>query len=293
MMPNGTTLEQFRTKHGQAAYNQLLKSVDDMGRKPAVPDNRALSSMALKMLQQPQASAKIKVANQARVRGSADVPLNDEGLQEAAQRGQQFAAKGGLDAVLTSPLSRARNTAVSIARNTGAHLQVDDKLMPWKLGVFEGQPVENVKQMIAKIATDHPEQKIPGRSPFSTSEGESFNDFKKRWLGGVLSPLMQAHAQDPSSKVGIVTHLRDVLAAKSWIEHGARQDFQFDHHDINYETNSANEEKPASVFRIHPEGGKWNFKEQDMEKPEPLEAGIYLIRHGKTDWNGNNGGLTS
>jgi broad specificity phosphatase PhoE len=281
----GTTLEQFRAKHGQAAYNQLLKSVEESGKKPAFPDNRALSSMALKMLAQPQAAAKTKVNSQPRVRGTSDVPLNEEGLQEAAQRGQQFAAKGGLDAVLTSPLQRARNTAVSIAKNTGAHLQVDDKLMPWHLGVFEGQPVENVKQMIAKIATDHPDQKVPGRSPFSTADGESFNEFKQRWIGGVLSPLMQAHAQDPSSKIGVVTHLRDILAAKSWIEHGARKDLQFDHHDINYEVKPDENEKPSSVFRIHPDGDKWSFKDQDMEKPDPLEAGIYLIRHGKTDWN--------
>lgn len=292
-MPNGTTLEQFRTKYGQQAYNTLLKAVEASGRKPPAPDNRALSGMALKMLAGPQGKAATRPTKLSRIRGSANVPLNAEGLQEADQRGRQFASKGGLDAVLTSPLDRARNTAVAIAKHTGAHLQVDDKLMPWKLGVFEGQPVENVKQMIAKIATDHPDEKVPGRSPFSTADGESFNDFKQRWLGKVLAPLMEAHVQDPSSKVGVVTHLRDILAAKSWIEHGARKDFQFDHHDINYEARTSNEERPGSVFRVHPEGDKWTFKEQDMEKPEPLEAGIYLIRHGKTDWNSDGQGTTS
>jgi broad specificity phosphatase PhoE len=285
-MPNGTTLEQFRTKYGQQAYNQLLKAVDDSGRKPAAPDNRALSGMALKMLAGPQGKIATKVTQQPRVRGSADVPLNDEGTREADMRGRQFASKGGLDAVLSSPLQRARNTAVSIAKHTGAHLQLDDKLMPWKLGVFEGQPVENVKQMIAKLAVDHPEDKAPGRSPFSTANGESFNDFKQRWLGQVLAPLMEAHAQDPSGKIGVVTHLRDILAAKSWIEKGAPHNLSFDHHDINYETKTSNEERPASVFRVHPEDGKWTFKDVDMEKPEPLDAGIYLVRHGKTDWNG-------
>jgi len=293
-MPNGTTLEAFRAKHGQQAYNSLLKAVEDSGRKPPVPDNRALSGMALRMLARPQGGVAKKLQqSQPRVRGSADVPLNASGLQEADERGRQFAAKGGLDAVLTSPLQRARNTAVSIAKHTGAHLQVDDKLMPWKLGIFEGQPVENVKQMIAKIATDHPDEKVTGRSPFSTADGESFNTFKQRWLGQVLAPLMEAHAQDPSSKVGVVTHLRDILAAKSWIENGARRDLGFDHHDINYESRAGNEERPASVFRIHPEGDKWTFKDQDMEKPEPLEAGIYLIRHGATDWNGSGAGQSS
>jgi broad specificity phosphatase PhoE len=290
-MPSGTTLEQFRSKYGQSAYNQLLKSVEESGQKPTVPDNRALSGMAMKMLAQPQAAARVRASSQPRVRGSSDVPLNDEGLQQAAMRGRQFAAKGGLDAVLSSSLSRARNTAASIADTSGAHLQVDDKLMPWKLGVFEGQPVNNVKQMIAKIATDHPDDKAPGMSPFSSQPGESFNNFKQRWLGQTLSPLMQAHAQDPSSKVGVVTHIRNILAAKSWIENGARHDLQFDHHDVNYEAKSE-DEKPGDVFRVHPEGTKWTFKPQDMEKPDPLEAGIYLIRHGATDWNNKSTGQT-
>ena len=285
-MPDNS-LEAFKAKHGQLAYNALLKAIEAKPSKP--PSNYSLSRMASQIMAKPKNDLMRSSKNAPRIRGSADVPLNSQGIQEAMQRGQQFKIKGGLDAIITSPLQRAKNTAAAIANESNAKLQVSDNAMPWKLGMFEGERVEDVRHFIAKLAVDHPDDKVPGRSDHSTADGESFNDFKQRFIGKLLAPLMQAHAQDPTSKVGILTHLRDVLAAKSWIEHGARRDLQFDHHDINYETKTDKEEKPGSVFRIHPDGDKWKFEPTDMEDPSQLEAGIYLIRHGKTDWNGDQG----
>jgi broad specificity phosphatase PhoE len=285
-----TSLESFRTKHGQLAYNALLKAIETKPPKPST--NRSLSMMATRLMAKPQSEV-MKGKQVARVRGSSDVPLNKEGLSKADRLAGQFTAKGGLDAILTSPLQRARNTGVAIAKATGAPLQVTHALMPWKLGMFEGEPVEDVKHFIAKLANEHPEQSAPGRGPSSTDNGESFNSFKQRFIGQFLAPLMEAHAQDPRSKVAAVSHLRDVLAAKSWIENGARKDLQFDHHDVNYEQKTDKEDIPGSVFHIHPEGDKWKFDHVKMEDPSPLGAGIYLIRHGKTDWNTNDIGGTS
>lgn len=294
MAEGRTTLEQFRTKHGQAAYNTLLKAVDGTKRPAAgVADNRSLSALGAKIMAAPRSQALARPPKVARIRGSADVPLNDEGLRHADELGKQFAARGGVDALLTSPLQRARNSAVAISKYTKAPIQVTDKLMPWKLGMFEGEPVEGVKHLVGKLANDHPDESAPGQSPVSTAHGESFNSFKQRYLGEFLAPLMEAHAQQPSSKIGLMTHLRDVLAAKSWIEHGARKDLAFDHHDISYEARTAPEEKLSSVFRIHPEGGKWKFEDVKMDDPKPLDAGIYLIRHGKTDWNNDGAGESS
>src|SRR5713226_7530217 len=147
-MPD-TSLEAFRTKHGQLAYNALLKAIEQPKQKPST--NRSLSAMATRLMAKPQAEV-AKGKQIARVRGSSDVPLNAEGLHQADQRGQQFATKGGLDAVITSPLQRARNTGVAIAKSTGAPLQVTPAAMPWKLGMFEGEPVDDVKHFIQKLA---------------------------------------------------------------------------------------------------------------------------------------------
>jgi broad specificity phosphatase PhoE len=278
----GTSLEQFRTKYGQAAYNELMKA---LGPKDKPYTNTGLSQLAKRVMNRPANDIVRNGKQVARIRGSSDVPMTDAGAAEVQDRAAQIAAKGGMDLVMSSPLQRARNTAVAIAKHNGAPVQIDHNLMPWKMGVFEGQPVENVKHMIAKIANDHPDEKMPGMSPTSTTPGESFNDFKGRFIGKFLAPLMAAHAQEPSGKIGLVSHLRDILAAKSWIENGARQDLQFDHHDINYETKSDKTDTPSSVHRIYPEGDKWKFEDVKMDGPEPFSPGIYMIRHGKTDWN--------
>ena len=272
-----TSLSAFRQKYGQAAYNAMLKQIEA---KP--PTARALDQFGQGLMLGP----KNKLLTQtARVRGSSNVPLNSTGLAQADDLGRKFAARGGLDMIFSGPLDRARHTAIAIARHTNTPVQTTDTLLPWKLGIFEGQPVDNVKDMLAKLANDHPDESAPGRSLTSTEHGESFNSFKHRLIGKFLAPLMLAHAQDPRGKIGAISHLRDILAAKSWIKNGTRQDMQFDHHDVDYE-HSASEEKPASVFRIHADdGNKWKFENEDMDDSAPLLPGIYMIRHGDTNWN--------
>ena len=282
------SLEQFRVKHGQLAYNTLMKSVENSRKQPK-PTNNSLSQFATKLMQQP--SNNVTSAQRVpRIRGTSDLPLNAEGLQQADDRARQIATKGGMDVLVTSPLQRAKNTAAAISKASGGTpIHEDERAMPWHLGMFEGEPVDKVKNFISKFANDHPDSPIPGRGPISVRDGESFNSFKQRWIGGMLKPLMEAHAQDPSSKVGIVTHLRDILAAKSWVENGARKDLQFDHHDINYEAVSNKEEMPSTMFSVKPDGQKWKFAEEDTEDPKPFDPGIYFIRHGETDWNSTGG----
>lgn len=282
------SLEQFRVKHGQLAYNTLMKSVEG-SRKQQPPTNKGLSTFATKIMNNPAKQVN-NVDRVARIRGTSDLPLNQEGLQQAQERAQQIATKGGMDVLVTSPLQRAKNTAAAISKASGGTpITEDERAMPWHLGMFEGEPVDKVKNYIAKFANDHPDNPVPGRGPLSVRDGESFNSFKQRFVGGLLKPLMEAHAQDPQSKVGIVTHLRDILAAKAWVENGARKDLQFDHHDLNYESNSNKEEKPSTVFSVKPEGDKWAFNEEDTEDPKPFDPGIYFIRHGETDWNSSGG----
>ena len=56
-------------------------------------------------------------------------PLSDEGRDQARALGERLAALA-LDAVLTSPLLRARETAAAIARAAGLEPRSDDRLAP-------------------------------------------------------------------------------------------------------------------------------------------------------------------
>ena len=56
-------------------------------------------------------------------------PLSQEGRRQASDLARRF-ADAELDAVLTSPLLRARQTAEPIGRASGAPVRVDERLAP-------------------------------------------------------------------------------------------------------------------------------------------------------------------
>lgn len=69
--------------------------------------------------------------------GRADIPLTTFGRQQA-QRAADSLAGTGIDAVICSPLIRARDTAQAIATATGAALTVDERFVEVDYGPFEG-----------------------------------------------------------------------------------------------------------------------------------------------------------
>ena len=69
--------------------------------------------------------------------GRSDIPLTDTG-REQAQAAARRLADAGVDAVLSSPLIRAHDTARAIADATGAPLTVDERLTEIDYGPFEG-----------------------------------------------------------------------------------------------------------------------------------------------------------
>jgi broad specificity phosphatase PhoE len=69
--------------------------------------------------------------------GRSDVALTARGREQAREAARQLAG-AGVDAIFTSPLSRARDTAQAIAKATGAPLTVDERLTEIDYGAFEG-----------------------------------------------------------------------------------------------------------------------------------------------------------
>ena len=69
--------------------------------------------------------------------GRGDVALTDQGREQARAAARQL-ADAGVDAVISSPLSRARDTAQAIAEATKAPLTVDERLTEVDYGDFEG-----------------------------------------------------------------------------------------------------------------------------------------------------------
>jgi ribonuclease H / adenosylcobalamin/alpha-ribazole phosphatase len=73
-----------------------------------------------------------------RFAGRGDIPLTGRGMQQAAAAAAGLAARGGVDAVISSPLRRARSTAQAVAEATGVPLDIDDDLAETDFGEWEG-----------------------------------------------------------------------------------------------------------------------------------------------------------
>ena len=73
--------------------------------------------------------------------GATDAPLTDKGRDQARALGQNCIDEGlDFDTILSSPLSRAYETAAIVAEMTGKPLMAERRLIEQNFGTFEGTP---------------------------------------------------------------------------------------------------------------------------------------------------------
>ncbi len=84
------------------------------------------------------------------LRGQLDVPLNATGEAEAAALGHVFSGVS-LSAVVSSPLSRAADTARAVATAAAAPLRFDDRLRDRFYGEWAGQTLEQIEARFGSI----------------------------------------------------------------------------------------------------------------------------------------------
>lgn len=129
-----------------------------------------------------------------RWQGQADPPLDEVGLQQAhaiASRLQDEA----IDAVYTSPLLRARQTAELIAAACHAPLLADNRLMERNVGDWAGLTMEEVKERF-------PDSYKPGWHVEGAPQGETQADLSRR-VEAVFAEIIAAH---PETGVAVVSH---------------------------------------------------------------------------------------
>jgi broad specificity phosphatase PhoE len=144
-----------------------------------------------------------------RLRGWLDIPLDEEGLREAAETAERL-ADYPVDAIYSSDLRRARQTAEVLRRRVRApQVATTMELRPWNLGVFCGQRITDILPFLNQL-NRHPDLAAPG--------GESFYQFYGRYSHR-LNELMNL-ALRSSRCIVAVTHVRNLLAARTVIEQG-------------------------------------------------------------------------
>jgi probable phosphoglycerate mutase len=132
-----------------------------------------------------------------RMQGHRDTPLSDAGRAQAAALARRLAG-AGFDALYSSDLARAHETARAIAESAGCEIVADARLRERSFGIFEG--LTN-----AEMAAQHPEDfaRFDSRDPdYVMPGGESARKFWDRCLE-CLAEIGERHA---GNKVVVVTH---------------------------------------------------------------------------------------
>ena len=137
-----------------------------------------------------------------------DIPLNEEGWRESVRVAEQI-KHHPVSVIYTSDLLRARQTAESIQKTTGAELIVTPALRPWNLGTLAGRKVSEVLPMVKQLQKN-PAQPAPGGEPLSA--------FCQRYS----KQLKELVALAESSELSIVavTHIRNFLWAPTILAGG-------------------------------------------------------------------------
>ncbi len=132
-----------------------------------------------------------------RIQGQLDLPLNAHGRWQAARLAEALAGEG-LDAIWSSDLSRALETARAVGDRLGLPVKTDAGLRERRFGVFEGLSY-------AEIAERWPAESERWRrrdTDFGAPGGETLADFYAR-ATATAERLAAAH---PGQTIALVAH---------------------------------------------------------------------------------------
>lgn len=129
-----------------------------------------------------------------RLQGHLDIPLNEEGMRQAALLADALAAQRGtaIDYIVSSDLQRARQTAQAVAAAHGLPLAVDPALRERGYGGFEGLLYSEIEARFPDEFAAWQARDVEARLPEGKNRGESFHEFYDRATGAILA-LAAAH----------------------------------------------------------------------------------------------------
>lgn len=149
-----------------------------------------------------------------RYQGQLDPPLNPNGLRQARETAARLAPLG-FEAIYSSDLARARQTADALARQTGLPVQLDPRLREIHQGRWQGVLITNIRKRWPRELhgweTDPWHHAPPG--------GETLPRLQRR----VFAAVDDIAARHPTGRVAVFTHKLPIALLKiRWRGHPAQ-----------------------------------------------------------------------
>jgi probable phosphoglycerate mutase len=166
-------------------------------RKKAAPAHPAATTILLVRHGQTPTTGKVLPG---RAKG---LHLADEGHRQAATAAERIGALGRIDAIYSSPLERAKETAAPIAAARGLKTQIDRGLFECDFGDWTGRELKE----LMKLPEWRTVQSAP--STFRFPNGESFTEMQTR----MVTTLDKLRLQHPGGTIVCVSHADTIKAA--------------------------------------------------------------------------------
>jgi ribonuclease HI len=199
-----------KNSHADRLANEAMDAAGSVTEAPvpaqepaSLRDWRGVSSAPTRLLLLRHGQTQLSV--QRRYSGRGNPALTDLGRRQAAAAAKYLGERGGVTAVLSSPLQRARETATAAAAALGLEVAVDDDLIETDFGDWEGLT-------FAEAAERDPE--LHGRWMRDTSvappAGESFDAVAQR-VRRARNRLIVEHGAATVLVVSHVTPIKTML----------------------------------------------------------------------------------
>lgn len=150
-----------------------------------------------------------------RFQGQAAVPLDDHGRDEAFALAAQVVERGDVTRIVSSPLTRALETAAIVAAGTGLAPEVEPRLAETDCGRW-------THRTYAEVTAEDPDGYAAFRRlelDFGAPEGETFGHHLERSLAAIEA-IRAADAEADGDGATLVVCHRNVLRLLLRHEHG-------------------------------------------------------------------------
>jgi broad specificity phosphatase PhoE len=154
------------------------------------------------------------IGTKGKFHGLVDNPLTESGKKEASLTAKKLQGLR-IKKIISSPMTRARQTAKIVGDELGLPVEINKALNPLDLGDFVGKSVDTNLDKVKQYLSN-PDKRIPG--------GGTVSDWANNYI-----PFINKLLYNPSDDtVAVVTHGRNIILTKADMKTGNN-----DNYDVN------------------------------------------------------------